>query len=84
MIRYKSPLEFKVISIYFCLEGQHWKSIRKQNEKSTVFPIIITHPQCLLNFEPFKVRRLLEGGAFFKVTEIIHMKFQTLSFSLPK
>ena len=34
----------KVTSIYFCLEGQHWKSIRKQNEKSTVFPIIITHP----------------------------------------
>ena len=29
MIRYKLPLEFKVTSIYFCLEGLHWKSIRK-------------------------------------------------------
>ena len=44
MIRYKSPLEFKVTSIYFCLEGLHWKSITKQNEKSTVFALKITHP----------------------------------------
>ena len=30
----------------------------------------------LFDFEAFKVRRLKEGGAYFKVRQIVHMKFQ--------